>query len=47
MAIESAYRAREVMVKMPDHQRASILEKLSSLLEERSEEAARITDTKD
>ncbi|WP_318508700.1 aldehyde dehydrogenase family protein [Bacillus sp. T3] len=42
MAIESAYRAREVMAKMPAHQRATILEKLSHLLEERSEEAARI-----
>lgn len=42
MAIESAYRARGVMAKMPAHQRAAILEKLSRLLEERAEEAARI-----
>jgi len=39
-AIESAYRAREVMAKMPAHQRSFILEKLSRLLEERAEEAA-------
>jgi acyl-CoA reductase-like NAD-dependent aldehyde dehydrogenase len=41
-AIQAAYQAREVMAKMPAHQRAEILEKLSQLLEERAEEAAQI-----
>jgi acyl-CoA reductase-like NAD-dependent aldehyde dehydrogenase len=41
-AIESAYRARGVMAKMPAHERASILEKLAKLLEERKDEAAEI-----
>jgi acyl-CoA reductase-like NAD-dependent aldehyde dehydrogenase len=41
-AIQAAYQAREVMAKMPAHQRAEILEKLSQLLEERAKEAAQI-----
>lgn len=41
-AIESAYQARQIMAKMPAHQRASILEKLLILLEKNKEEAARI-----
>lgn len=41
-AIESAYKARHIMAKMPIYQRAAILEKLASLLEERLEAAARI-----
>jgi acyl-CoA reductase-like NAD-dependent aldehyde dehydrogenase len=41
-AIQAAYQAREVMAKMPAHQRAEILEKLSQLLEESAEEAAQI-----
>ncbi|MEW9672849.1 aldehyde dehydrogenase family protein [Ammoniphilus sp. 3BR4] len=41
-AIESAYQARIVMAKMPAHQRAAILERLAALLDERSEEAARL-----
>jgi acyl-CoA reductase-like NAD-dependent aldehyde dehydrogenase len=42
LAIEAAYSKTKVMAKMPAHRRASILEKLVSLLEERAEEAARI-----
>lgn len=42
LAIESAYQAREIMAKMPAHQRASILERLAQILEERAEEAASI-----
>ncbi len=41
-AIASAYQAREVMAKMPAHQRASILNELARLLAEREEEVARI-----
>lgn len=41
-AIDAADSAREVMARMPAHQRASILEKLARLLDERSDEAARI-----
>src|SRR3954462_15168764 len=41
-AISSAYTAKSIMAKMPAHQRARILEKLSQLLEERVEEAAKI-----
>lgn len=41
-AIEAAYQARTEMEKMPAHQRASILEKLSQLLEQREDEAAQI-----
>lgn len=41
-AIEAAYRAREVMAKMPAHKRSTILEKLVSLLEARADEAAEI-----
>jgi acyl-CoA reductase-like NAD-dependent aldehyde dehydrogenase len=42
LAIEAAYRARTVMAKMPAHQRAAILEKLVSLLQQRADEAAEI-----
>ncbi|WP_221568165.1 aldehyde dehydrogenase family protein [Alkalihalobacillus sp. TS-13] len=41
-AIIAAEGARTVLRKMPAYQRASILEKIASLMEERSEEAARI-----
>jgi len=41
-AIQVAYDAKEVMAKMPAHQRAAILEKVSQLLEENLEEAARV-----
>ncbi|HHW37709.1 MAG TPA: aldehyde dehydrogenase family protein [Bacillales bacterium] len=41
-AIEAAYNAREIMAKMPAHQRAAILEKLVSLFETRADEAAKI-----
>lgn len=41
-AIAAAYEARKVMAKMPAHKRASILEKLVSLFEERADEAAEI-----
>jgi len=41
-AIESAFLARKVMAKMPAHQRASILNNLANLLEEKADEAARI-----
>lgn len=42
LAIETAYKARQVMAKMPLFQRAEILEKVASLLEFRMEEAAEI-----
>ncbi len=41
-AIESAYRAKNVLAKKPAYQRAKILESLCRLLEERLEEAAQI-----
>lgn len=41
-AIEAAYRATKIMAAMPAHERAAILERLVSSLEERSEEAAEI-----
>ncbi|WP_246120553.1 aldehyde dehydrogenase family protein [Cohnella terricola] len=41
-AILAAYEARAVMARMPAHERAAILEKLASLLEIRSDEAARL-----
>ncbi|MEH7355738.1 aldehyde dehydrogenase family protein [Neobacillus drentensis] len=41
-AIEAACNAREVMAKMPAHQRSAILERLVDLFEKRSDEAARI-----
>ncbi|MEE6451200.1 aldehyde dehydrogenase family protein [Gottfriedia acidiceleris] len=41
-AIQVAYDSKEVMAKMPAHQRAAILEKVSQLLEENLEEAARV-----
>ncbi|MBO8162120.1 MAG: aldehyde dehydrogenase family protein [Brevibacillus sp.] len=42
LAIQAAYEARNVIAKMPAHQRASILEKVARLLEERADEAARL-----
>ncbi|WP_050184152.1 aldehyde dehydrogenase family protein [Domibacillus robiginosus] len=42
LAIAAAYEAKDIMAKMPTHQRAKILETLSRLLEERFEEAAKI-----
>ena len=42
LAIQAAYEARSVMAKMPAYQRASILEKLVHLLEQRADEAAEI-----
>ncbi|QYR20961.1 aldehyde dehydrogenase family protein [Paenibacillus sp. sptzw28] len=41
-AIEAAVRAKSVMRKLPAHRRAGILERLSVLLDQRREEAARI-----
>ncbi|MGG0175351.1 aldehyde dehydrogenase family protein [Gottfriedia acidiceleris] len=41
-AIQVAYDSKEVMAKMPAHQRAAILEKVSQLLEENLEEAASV-----
>ncbi len=41
-AIAAAYEARSTMAKMPAHQRAAILEKVVTLLQERAEEAAQI-----
>jgi acyl-CoA reductase-like NAD-dependent aldehyde dehydrogenase len=41
-AIEAAYQTRGIMAAMPAHQRSSILYKVSQLLEERSDEAARL-----
>ncbi|WP_046226305.1 aldehyde dehydrogenase family protein [Paenibacillus dauci] len=42
LAITAAYDAKETMRNMPAHRRASILEKLAQLLQERGEEAARL-----
>jgi len=42
LAITAAYEAKETMRNMPAHRRASILEKLAQLLQERGEEAARL-----
>lgn len=42
VAIEAAEKAKGIMARMPAHQRASILEKLVSILERRSEECARL-----
>ncbi|MGD6964430.1 aldehyde dehydrogenase family protein [Fictibacillus phosphorivorans] len=42
LAIEAAYESRSKMADMPSHQRAGILEKLASLMEQRSLEAAKI-----
>ncbi|MFJ8265950.1 aldehyde dehydrogenase family protein [Peribacillus asahii] len=42
LALQSAYAARKTMASMPSHQRATILENLVKLLEQRSEEAAQI-----
>ncbi|ANF96917.1 aldehyde dehydrogenase family protein [Paenibacillus bovis] len=44
-AITAAYEARDTMRNMPAHRRAAILEKLAQLLQERSEEAARLIAT--
>lgn len=41
-AIEAAYYAKGVMAKMPAHQRATILERVARLLEEKAEDAAEI-----
>lgn len=41
-AIVAAYSAREIMRKMPIHQRSTILERLVALLTERFEEAAQL-----
>lgn len=41
-AIEAAERARPIMASMPAHERAEILEKLVSLIREKSEECARL-----
>ncbi|NHM30688.1 aldehyde dehydrogenase family protein [Neobacillus terrae] len=41
-AIEVAFNAKNVMSKMPAHQRATILERVAILLEEKAEEAAEI-----
>lgn len=45
LAIAAAYEARGKMKQMPAYQRAAILEKVASLLQERSEVAARIIAT--
>lgn len=42
LAIEKAVQAMNTLSKLPAHQRSTILEKVSRLLEERIEEAARI-----
>lgn len=42
LAIASAERARPLMSKMPAHERAAILEKLASLIQENKEECARL-----
>ncbi|WP_226654947.1 aldehyde dehydrogenase family protein [Pseudalkalibacillus hwajinpoensis] len=41
-AIEAAYRAKQVMRKLPAHERAAILERFVQKLSERSDEAAEI-----
>lgn len=41
-AIAAAYEARQVMAKMPAHERAAILEKVVALLQQRANEAATI-----
>ncbi|MED3575024.1 aldehyde dehydrogenase family protein [Cytobacillus praedii] len=43
--LEAAFHARKAMAVMPSHQRASILEKVALLLEERAKEAAEIIAT--
>nr|WP_077211743.1 aldehyde dehydrogenase family protein [Bacillus dakarensis] len=42
MAVKAAEQAKEIMAKMPAHQRAGILEKLVVLLTEKAEQAAEI-----
>lgn len=42
LSINSAFQVKEMMRRMPSHQRAAILEKLAILLEERKDEAAKI-----
>jgi acyl-CoA reductase-like NAD-dependent aldehyde dehydrogenase len=44
-AIEAAENARKAMKQMPAHQRAEILENIARIIEERSEEAAKIIAT--
>lgn len=41
-AIQAAEKAKPIMAKMPAHQRAAILEKLVSLMEERADECTRL-----
>ncbi|WNS78518.1 aldehyde dehydrogenase family protein [Domibacillus sp. DTU_2020_1001157_1_SI_ALB_TIR_016] len=41
-ALQSAYEARNIIASMPSHRRASILENLVKLLEEKADEAAQI-----
>lgn len=41
-AIEAAYQAAHTMAEMPSHQRATILENLAKLLEQHSDQAAKI-----
>ena len=41
-AIEAAARARPLMANMPAHERAAILERLSSLIQGKAEECARL-----
>ncbi|WP_221567816.1 aldehyde dehydrogenase family protein [Alkalihalobacillus sp. TS-13] len=41
-AVEAAEKARLILRKMPAHKRAAILEKIARILDERSEEAAKI-----
>ncbi|WP_209123624.1 aldehyde dehydrogenase family protein [Alkalihalobacillus sp. BA299] len=42
LALEAAYQARETMAKLPSHRRATILENVARLLDERKEKAAEI-----
>lgn len=37
-AIAAAYQTNEIMAEMPAHQRASILERVANLIEERADE---------
>ncbi|MCM3412736.1 aldehyde dehydrogenase family protein [Metabacillus litoralis] len=41
-AIAAAYQTNEIMAEMPAHRRASILERVANLIEERADEAAKI-----
>ncbi|MDQ0220747.1 acyl-CoA reductase-like NAD-dependent aldehyde dehydrogenase [Peribacillus cavernae] len=42
LAINAAEKARSIVAKMPAHQRATILEKLVKLMEEKEDECARL-----